>query len=101
MYESLLLTADVNRTAGWAAKWDLEIIYLDVPTRVCIDSVNMRRRAKDPTATDVNPKNLLSKIAGCVSSRRSLMERGVTCHLLDRASAFHKCLELLNITSPL
>jgi len=99
-YESLLLTADVNRTAGWHVKgWDLHIIYLDVPTQVCIDSVNARRRAKDPSATDVNTKNLLLKIQGCASSRKSLIARGVPCYLLDRAAAFQKCLELLEVES--
>jgi hypothetical protein len=95
LYESLLMTADVGRTAGWAEKWNLHIIYLDVPTQVCIDSVNSRRRAKDPTAKDVDTKNLLAKIQGCRSSSKSLTARGVACEWLDRAAAFHRVLELL------
>jgi hypothetical protein len=97
-YESLLLTADVNRTAQWYTNgWDLHIIYLNVPTQVCIDSVNARRRAKDPNATDVDTKNLLLKIQGCKSSRKSLEARGVPCYLLDRVAAFQKTLDLLGV----
>lgn len=97
-YESLLLTADCQRTIDhYNAGWDLHVIYLDVPTQVCLDSVNMRRRAKNPNATDVDPKNLLNKMQGCKSSQRTLERNGVPCYLLDRAAAFSKVLELLKV----
>lgn len=100
LYESLLLTADCGRTIKYAQSgWDLHVIYLDVPTMVCLQSVNQRRRAKDPQATDVDPKNLLQKVSSCKSSKRNLDRNGVPTYLLDRASAFHKCLELLKVSS--
>ncbi len=100
MYESLLLTADCGRTVKFfQSGWNLHVIYLDVATQVCLDSVNMRRRAKDPQALDVNPKNLLGKVAACASSRKNLERNGVPTYYLDRPAAFLKALELFNITS--
>jgi len=100
LYESLLLTADCGRTIKhFQAGWNLHVIYLDVPTMVCFDSVNQRRRAKDPHAVDVDPKNLLGKVQSCKSSKKNLDRNGVPTYLLDRAAAFTKCLELLNVDS--
>lgn len=100
LYESLLLTADCARTIKYyQSGWNLQVIYLDVPTQVCLDSVNQRRRAKDPQAADVDPKNLLAKVDSCRSSQKNLDRNGVPTHLLNRAEAFIKCAELLNLPS--
>lgn len=99
LYESIMLAGNIGHTVRHfkESNWDLHVIYLDVPVSVCLDSVNQRRRAKDPDASDVNPKNLLGKAASCKSSRLTLQTHNVPTYLLDRSAAFVKCLELLQV----
>ena len=102
LYESIMLTGNIGHTVRWfQTGWNLQVVYLDVPVPMALASVNQRRREKDPDAVDVNPKNLLGKAASCRSSYVTLQTHHVPVHLLDRAAAYTKCLELLEVDSVL
>lgn len=103
LYESVIITGNVGYTVDNCTKnaWNLQVIYLDTPVQVCIDSVNQRRQAKYPGKVDIDPKNLLSKYASCKSSQRTLNTHGVPTYLLSRADAFIKTMELLGVESVL
>lgn len=62
LFEGLLISAEVNRAAALSEGQDMLVIGLtQVPLEVCVDSVNARRRAKDPDKPPVNPKNTEAK----------------------------------------
>ena len=94
LYEGLLVSAEVNRCVALAREVgldNLQVIALDVPLELCLESVNARRHARDPDKPPVNPKNTISKHKGTQSSSRRLIESGVTVHVVserDRGLAF-------------
>lgn len=70
IFEGLLISADFNRTfALHQDGFPLLVAHLDLDLQLCLDSVNARRRAKDPTKPNVKVKNTHSKHVG---SRRSV-----------------------------
>jgi predicted kinase len=92
IFEGLLISADVNRTVDlhkWAQEQGIEmgVIALDTPLDVCIDSINIRRRAKDPNKPDVATKNTESKFKGVKKSVERLLEAGVPARWESRDSA--------------
>lgn len=93
IFEGLLISADVNRT-GELAQWaqergiGMEVIALSTPLQECIDSVNARRRARNPDLPPVKEKNTTSKFNGVKKSLERLHQAGVTAHELDRDGAF-------------
>lgn len=88
VYEGLLISADVNRTAALHQEGlPLLVVALDVPLDVCLASVNERRRAKKPDAEDVNPKNTESKHKGVQQSMKRLKGLGVSGVWADRDGA--------------
>lgn len=101
VFEGLLISADVNRTVAvheWAKERDIEmrVIALDTPLDLCIESINLRRRAKDPTKPDVATKNTESKFKGVAQSMKRLEAAGVTAVTLSRDDALvHLKLALL------
>lgn len=89
IFEGLLIAADVNRTVALHTDGlPLRVIALDVPLEVCLDSVNQRRRAKNPDKPDVNPKNTKSKHKGVKASVERLRSAGVQVEWADREAAF-------------
>ncbi|HNQ98388.1 MAG TPA: zeta toxin family protein, partial [Trueperaceae bacterium] len=92
VFEGLLISADVNRTAAlWAFAQEqgcpMLVVALDVPLQVCLDSVNARRRERNPDLPPVNPRNTESKHKGVQQSMRRLEAAGVPAVSLDRDAA--------------
>lgn len=93
IFEGLLISADVNRTvelAQWAQERGIpmEVIALSTPLQECLDSVNARRRARNPDLPPVKEKNTISKFNGVRKSLERLRQAGVTAHELSRDEAF-------------
>lgn len=102
LFEGLLIAADVNRTVAIHEKgYDIHVLALNTPLDLCLESVNMRRRAKDPTKPDVNPHNTSSKFRGVLSSIKRLRAvEGFSVQEVDREEAWDSADHLLGLTSP-
>lgn len=100
LFEGLLISADVNRTRALHDEGrELRVVGLDkVPLDVCLASVNGRRRAKNPDATDVNPKNTESKFKGVRQSMKRLVNAGVQVESCDREEALVFILKELGLS---
>lgn len=98
LYEGLLVSAEVNRCIALAQRAPLVVVALDVPLELCLESVNARRRARDPEKPDVNPKNTISKHRAVQTAARRLREAGVDTHVCtDRESALAVARGILEI----
>ena len=93
LFEGLLISSDVNRVVNlWTASYPVQVVALNTPLDVCLDSVNARRQAKTPGKPPVNPANTTSKHRAVQLSMKRLAEAGVPSHWLDRDAAFdHIC----------
>lgn len=94
IFEGLLISADVNRHVDlhqWAQKngQHLQVISLTTELQTCLDSVNARRKARNPDLPPVKEKNTISKFNGVRKSLERLRSAGVEVHELDRAGAMH------------
>lgn len=98
LFEGLLISADVNRTAALHEDGlPLEVVALDVPLDVCLDSVNARRWAKNPDKPPVNPKNTESKWKGVRKSMERLEAAGVRASWASRDGALTLIRHLLEV----
>ena len=93
IFEGLLISADVNRTQElerWAQERGvrMEVIALSTPLQECLDSVNARRRARNPDLPPVKEKNTASKFNGVKKSLERLRQAGVEAYELTRDEAF-------------
>ncbi len=57
IFEGRIIGVDVKRTAELAKDHEVRVYHITLPLEECLASINIRRRAKNPEATDVNPKN--------------------------------------------
>jgi len=74
------------------------VVCIDMPIEVCIESINMRRRAKrGENAEPVNPRNTESKLYQTQKAARWLSERGVSVTWGNREQALAKILEILKM----
>lgn len=98
LFEGLLISADVNRTAALHTDGlPLLVVALDVPLQTCLDSINIRRRVKNPDAPDVPSKNTESKHKGVKMSMKRLEADGVNGVTLDRDGAFERIKQELGL----
>lgn len=99
LFEGLLISADVNRTLALHQEGrDLRVVGLDkVPLDVCLESINKRRRAKNPDAPPVNPKNTESKFKGVKQSMRRLVDADVRVESCNREEALEFILGELGV----
>jgi hypothetical protein len=98
LYEGLLISPDCK----WikAMREDglpVHVLALDTPLHVCLASINDRRRARKPEATDVNPKNTESKWNQVRSSMVRLVDLGIPCEWVTRESALPRLRQLLGV----
>jgi len=99
IFEGLLLSIEVERTTKLVREHGHELVVLgiDIPLQLCLDSVNARRRQKDPTKPPVNPKNTEAKWRQCKSSWVRLKQRGIECRIGDRAFVLANARQLLGL----
>jgi len=99
LFEGLLLSTDKNHITELALDYkdDHLIIGLDVSVEVCLESVNARRRAKNPDAESVNPKGTISKHGTNRRAMTQFIHHGLNAEWHDRESAFTRICEELGI----
>lgn len=89
LYEGLLLSAEVNRTASLHTEGRRLLVYaIDLPVEECLRRVNGRRLAKAERTGreyrgDVNPKNTESKHRGVQSSLKRLRDAGIPTSVMS------------------
>lgn len=88
VFEGLLISADVNRTAALHTDGlPLLVIALTTPLAECIDSINKRRWTRNPDLPPVKTKNTESKYKGVAKSMERLKAQGVRAEWEDRDGA--------------
>ena len=88
LFEGLLISGEVQRCAQLHEDGlPLRVMALDTPVDVCVDSINTRRRSKNPDKDDVNPANTLAKFKTVQGAMRKLAERGVPTEWTTRQAA--------------
>lgn len=100
LFEGLLISAEVNRLVQLHKDgYPVAVVHLDVPLEVCLESVNKRRRERDPVRfTPVNPKNTESKWKGSRQAMRRFEAAGVaTISTSSRIEALAAVLHLLDL----
>ena len=98
IFEGLLISADVKRTMElFSEGLPLKVIALDTPIEVCVESINLRRRAKNPDKEDVNPKNTESKHKGVKGSMVKFEAAGMNAVFASRDEAFNIIKQELNL----
>lgn len=96
LFEGLLISGEVARCAKLHEDGLPYVsLGLETPLDVCVDSINQRRRAKDPDKPDVNPRNTEAKFKTVQGAMRKLSERGVRTEWVTRDTALDRILELL------
>lgn len=96
LFEGLLVSGEVTNTAQLHKDGlPLEIIGLDVPVDLCIDSVNQRRWAKFPDKPGVKPDNTVAKHRGVRLAIKRLQAEGVSCTWANREAALNMVAGLL------
>lgn len=97
LFEGLLLTTETARLIELAGQYPMLIIGLDVPVDLCLESVNMRRRAKKPDAEPVNPKGTQSKHRTNSRAMAKFIALGLPAEWHSRESAYTRICEELGI----
>ena len=97
VFEGLLVSAEFKRTLALKEEHglDLSVFHIDIPLEQCVESVNARRREKNPDAPDVNPKNTENKWKGTRRTCERLREAGVRVFEGNRAACHQAVLEVL------
>lgn len=99
-FEGLLVSGDVKwTTALHRDGYPLQVVGLDVPIELCLESVNLRRRAKNPDAPPLNPKNTIAKHRCIQGAMKKLEAAGIPTEWQPRDRALKRILELLSTPS--
>ena len=95
IFEGRIIGVEVTRTVELAKAHRVVALHIDIPLQECIDSINIRRRAKNPDAEDVNPKNTTGIYKSIPRVMKRLEAGGVEVFRGDRAEVTAKIKELL------
>jgi hypothetical protein len=98
LFEGLLFSGNIGRTREMLEDFgpNFTTLAIDLPLADCLAAVNQRRRAKDPAAPNVDPKNTESKWGAVMRSVEVLKEfGGDRVQLLPRARCEEKLAEIL------
>lgn len=97
VYEGLLLAADVKWLSSlYADMYQLFVIVLSTPLQECIDSINARRKARNPDLPPVNPRNTETKYRSVEKAFHKIQEMGIPTTLAHREYAATLLEELLS-----
>ena len=97
LFEGLLLSTETQRVIELALELPTLIIGLDVDVDVCLDSINFRRRTKDPNAEPVNPKGTESKHRTNQRAMAKFQGLELQAEWHDRDGAFKRICEELGL----
>ncbi len=98
LFEGLLFSGNIGRTREMLEDFgpNFTTLAIDLPLAECLAAVNARRRAKDPAAPDVDPKNTESKWGAVMRSVEVLRETHPgQVQLLTRAACEARLAEIL------
>ena len=96
--EGLLLSGDFKRTIEFHQNVaPMHVLALDVPLEVSMDSINARRRARNPDAAPCKEDNIVSKRKAVISVMNRLKDQSALATWHDREGAFAYIRELLDI----
>jgi chloramphenicol 3-O-phosphotransferase len=96
LFEGLLITAEVNRAVQLRADgYPLVVLSLTTPVELCIESVNVRRRARKADAPPVKEANTRAKHRQNQRRNERLRQGGVPVHEVDREEALRLAVSLL------
>lgn len=96
IYEGLMESNEVGRTAALAQRHESHIIFLDHPLEGCLEAINARRAQRGVTEP-VNPKKTTEKFEELERVRVRLRQAWVNTYLLPRDEALAKVKELLSL----
>lgn len=98
LFEGLLISGETRRCIELHKDGlPYEVLALRTDLQTCIDSVNARRREKDPERENVNPANTEAKYKTVQSSMRKLQEAGVMAEWFGREEAVRYIAHLLRL----
>lgn len=97
VFEGLLVSAEFKRTLALKDEHglDLSVFHIEIPLEQCVESVNARRREKNPDAPDVNPKGTENKWKVTRRTCERLREARVRVFEGNRAACAQAVLEVL------
>jgi hypothetical protein len=98
LFEGLLIGVEVSRTAKLPEVGETHVIALTTPIDVCVDSINLRRKARG-VETPVDPENTRGKYGQVTRTMVRLQNEapGVVRYSLSREEALAKVKELLGL----
>ena len=96
LFEGLLITVEYHRTVALSRDHSLAVLAIDIPLKECIDSINARRKAKNPDALPVKTKNTTNKWKQMKRTVVRLKQAKVKCFTGDREEVFQQAKGLLN-----
>jgi hypothetical protein len=98
LFEGLLVSGDFNRTlALYKAGYPITVIAMDTPLAACLDSVNARRRLKDPYSEPVNPFKTVCKYREVKRKMLQFRQEGLPALWLSRDQVLPYLIELLHL----
>ena len=98
VFEGLLMHSEVRRTAQLQADaFPIFVIALNTPLEVCLESINQRRRERDPDLPPVNPQNTADKWNAIPRSVIRLKGYNVPAEMLGREDAMMRIRQLLKL----
>ena len=71
LFEGLLWSHETKRTIMLSKDFQMQVWGIHLPIEECLDSINVRRRLKNPDAADVNPA---STISGARQTKAALLK---------------------------
>lgn len=98
LFEGLIVCSDHNRTRALKDDgYPLLVVSLNLTVEECVESINIRRRAKKADAPPVPPKNTLAKWKTNKNIISKFQMGGVRAEWHDRESGFARICEELKI----
>jgi hypothetical protein len=89
LYEGLLISGESARPIALHNEgYPIQVIALNTPIDVCIDSINARRQAKKgPDAPPVKERNTIAKARAVEIAMEKMKEAGIPCQWASRDDA--------------
>lgn len=102
LFEGLLISADAARTIKLQEEQGIHLFValIDEPLELCLESVNARRREKNPEAAPVNPKNTENKWKGSHRSADRLEQAGIEVFRGSREVCYNAVRQVLSNAHP-
>jgi hypothetical protein len=94
LYEGIIIQDEWRRCAALAGRTRVEVIALDVPMDVCLQSIRQRREARGD-ARELNPTNTVNRARRLKGTMEKLRAEGVSARWMSREDAWAEVALLL------